>query len=168
MIASASARIFLRRLLLEFGVYRGTSMKWWLARIPNKESRFVGFDTFTGLPEHWRATEPLGAFNANGKIPDITDPRCSFEIGLFQETLGNFVKRNDLSGRLVINLDADLYSSTLFVLTTLAPYLKPRDIISSTSFPVHWTNTELSRNTPAPFALNMKCWVRCTVTLGFP
>jgi O-methyltransferase len=116
-------------LYLEFGVYRGASLKWWLTRMSNPEARFVGFDTFTGLPEHWRATESLGAFNANGNLPDITDSRCSFEIGLFQETLGRFIKRNDLSGRLVVNLDADMYTSTLFVLASLAPHLKSADLI---------------------------------------
>jgi len=114
---------------LEFGVYRGDSLRWWLSRIFHADSRFVGFDTFTGLPERWRRSEPLGAFNADGKLPDIKDPRCSFEVGLFQNTLPAFIKRNDLSGRLVIQLDADLYSATLFVLTRLAPHLKPGDIL---------------------------------------
>ena len=114
---------------LEFGVYRGDSLRLWLEGISHPESRFVGFDTFTGLPERWRPTEPAGHFNANGAIPDIKDPRCSFEVGLFQDTLSAFVARTDLSGRLVINLDADMFTSTLFVLTTLAPYLKSGDLI---------------------------------------
>jgi O-methyltransferase len=118
-----------RILYLEFGVYRGASLKWWLTRVSNAEARFVGFDTFTGLPEHWRATEPVGAFNANGNLPDIADSRCSFEVGLFQETLGRFIKRSDLSGQVVVNLDADMYTSTLFVLTSLAPHLKSGDLI---------------------------------------
>jgi hypothetical protein len=42
----------------EFGVFRGESLFAWLNRIPHPDSRFVGFDTFTGLPERWRATEP--------------------------------------------------------------------------------------------------------------
>jgi O-methyltransferase len=114
---------------LEFGVYRGDSLRLWLAGISHPDSRFVGFDTFTGLPERWRPTEPAGHFNANGAIPDIKDPRCSFEVGLFQDSLPAFVTRTDLSGRLVINLDADMFTSTLFVLTTLAPYLKSGDLI---------------------------------------
>jgi len=114
---------------LEFGVYRGASLQWWLARISHPESRFVGFDTFTGLPERWRPTEPAGWFDAKGNLPDIQDSRCSFEVGLFQDTLGRFIDHTDLSGRLVINMDADMFTSTLFVLTTLAPHLKPGDII---------------------------------------
>jgi hypothetical protein len=114
---------------LEFGVYRGDSLRSWLSAILNPDSRFVGFDTFTGLPERWRPTEPAGHFNANGVIPDVTDPRCGFEVGLFQDTLPAFVTRTNLTGRLVINLDADMFTSTLFVLTTLAPYLKSGDLI---------------------------------------
>jgi O-methyltransferase len=116
-------------LYLEFGVYRGDSLRSWLAGISHPDSRFVGFDTFTGLPERWRPTEPAGHFNANGTTPDIKDPRCSFEVGLFQDTLPAFVDRTDLTGRLVINLDADMFTSTLFVLTTLAPYLKSGDLV---------------------------------------
>jgi O-methyltransferase len=114
---------------LEFGVYRGDSLRLWLAEISHPDSRFVGFDTFTGLPERWRPTEPAGHFNANGVVPDIKDPRCSFEVGLFQDTLPTFVGRTDLSGRLVVNLDADMFTSTVFALATLAPHLKPGSLI---------------------------------------
>jgi hypothetical protein len=114
---------------LEFGVYQGASLRIWLDLIGHPQARFIGFDTFTGLPERWRPTEPAGHFNANGAIPDIKDPRCAFEIGLFQDTLPRFVQQHDLSCRLILNLDADMFTSTLFVLTTLAPHLKPGDIL---------------------------------------
>lgn len=114
---------------LEFGVYHGESLKFWLHNIISPASKFTGFDTFTGLPERWRPTEPAGHFNADGCVPNVNDDRCSFEVGLFQDTLPKFVARADLSSRLVINLDADMYTSTLFVLTTLAPYLKRGDLI---------------------------------------
>lgn len=114
---------------LEFGVYRGDSMKLWLDGITRPESRFVGFDTFTGLPERWRPTEPAGHFNANGAIPNINDPRCRFEVGLFQQTLPGFVARSNFSDRVVMNLDADMFTSTLFVLVTMASRLKPGDLI---------------------------------------
>jgi len=114
---------------LEFGVYRGESIAWWLNRLPHPDSRFVGFDTFTGLPERWRRSEGLGHFNANGKVPDIKDPRCRFVVGLFQDTLSTFIEQNDLSGRLILQMDADMYTSTLYVLTRLAPHLKSGDIL---------------------------------------
>jgi len=114
---------------LEFGVYRGDSLAWWINRITDPDSRFVGFDTFTGLPEFWRPTEPVGHFSTGGMVPNITDPRCSFEVGVFQETLPHFIGAKDLSGRLVVHLDADMFTSTLFVLTTLARVLKTGDVL---------------------------------------
>jgi O-methyltransferase len=104
-------------------------MRQWVSKISNCESLFVGFDTFTGLPEHWRSTEPAGHFNAKGLLPEISDQRCSFEVGLFQDTLPGFIRRADLSRRKVINLDADMFSSTLFVLVSLGPFLKPGDLL---------------------------------------
>ena len=118
----------------EFGVFRGDSLFSWLKNISNPESRFVGFDTFTGLPERWRATEPEGAFNVYGRLPETNDPRCTFETGLFQDTLLPVVSAHDFSRRLVVHLDADLYSSTLFVLTTLGRHFKPGDIIFFDNF----------------------------------
>ena len=118
----------------EFGVFRGESLFGWLNIISHPDSRFVGFDTFTGLPERWRATEVEGAFNVYGRIPETNDPRCNFEVGLFQDTLLPFASRHDFSRRLVIHLDADLYSSTLFVLTTLARYFKHGDVIFFDNF----------------------------------
>ena len=120
--------------LWEFGVFRGESLFWWVEHLHNPNSRFVGFDTFTGLPERWRATEPKGAFNVYGRIPETKDARCSFQAGLFQDTLLPFVNRHDFSRRLVIHLDADLFTSTLFVLTTLARHLKAGDIIFFDNF----------------------------------
>jgi O-methyltransferase len=114
---------------LEFGVYQGASLLWWLENVVHPQSRFVGFDTFTGLPERWRATEPQAHFSTDGRVPPIEDPRCHFEVGIFQETLSNFIGGHDLSGRIVVNLDADLFTSTLFVLTTLSQVLKSGDII---------------------------------------
>jgi O-methyltransferase len=118
----------------EFGVFRGESLFWWLRNISHPASRFVGFDTFTGLPERWRTTEPAGAFNTYGRLPQTDDSRCGFQVGLFQDTLLPFARHHDFTRRLVIHLDADLFTSTLFVLTTLAPYFKAGDIIFFDNF----------------------------------
>lgn len=113
---------------LEFGVFRGTSFKWWLNANRHTQSKFYGFDTFAGLPEDW-GTYKKGDMTA--VIPDIQDPRHLFVKGLFQDTLLDFVDTGRLNSgkRKVIHMDADLFSSTLFVLTSLYRYIKDGDII---------------------------------------
>lgn len=113
---------------LEFGVFHGDSLRWWLAHNNDPASRFIGFDTFTGLPESWVGLPP-GTFSAGGKLPELNDSRASLEVGLFQETLSDFLQRYPLDRRTVIHLDADLYSATLYVLSTMVPYFKPGDVI---------------------------------------
>ncbi len=114
---------------LEFGVHKGESIRWWTKFNTHKDSLFWGFDSFEGLPEFWNPSAEKGKFSTGGKTPDIADPRCSFKVGWFNNTLLRFLNETDLPHRRVIHLDADLYSSTLFVLTTLAPRLKPGDIL---------------------------------------
>jgi O-methyltransferase len=118
---------------LEFGVSKGHSFKWWVEQCVNEQNHFYGFDTFEGLPESWGAFSK-GDMDAN--IPDISDPRSEFIKGLFQHTLPDFLSRHDLKRRKVIHMDADLFSSTLFVLTTLAPVLKKDDILIFDEFNV--------------------------------
>ena len=116
-------------LYLEFGVFKGASIKWWANANNNSSSEFFGFDTFEGLPESWGVYEK-GAFNA--LIPDISDQRVHFVKGLFQDTLLSFLQnRGSVASdkRLVLHMDPDLFSSTLFVLTTIRPLLKKNDII---------------------------------------
>jgi O-methyltransferase len=114
---------------LEFGVASGASILWWANRCKNPEHRFVGFDSFMGLPEDWE-TAPQGRFSTAGKPPETQDNRCSFEVGLFQDTLPPFVKRFDRgSSRLIVHLDADLYSSTLYAMASLAPFFASGDLL---------------------------------------
>jgi macrocin-O-methyltransferase TylF-like protien len=110
-------------LYLEFGVFDGYSIKLFAEQLSHPDSRFVGFDTFTGLPEGWGGLE-AGTFDLSGQTPVLDDPRVSFRAGLFQDTLPQFLQTISKRDRqLVIHCDADLYSSTLFVLTTLAPLI---------------------------------------------
>lgn len=120
---------------LEFGVAQGESFKWFLSKNTNPASSFHGFDTFTGLPEDFGSYKK-GTFNNRNEIPEIGDARGKFYQGLFQQTLPGFLKEADLSKRKLIMIDADLYSATLFVLTTLAPYLQKNDIIFFDEFAV--------------------------------
>lgn len=105
---------------LEFGVYKGTSIKYWSQINTHDYSRFWGFDTFTGLPQVWDRILDMkdkGNFDTKGQTPNIKDTRVSFVKGLFQETLPDFLEKENISSQLVIHNDADLYSSTLYVLT---------------------------------------------------
>ncbi|MBL7926599.1 MAG: class I SAM-dependent methyltransferase [Bacteroidia bacterium] len=120
---------------LEFGVSQGHSFKWWVANNKNEHSVFCGFDTFEGLPEDWGMFK-AGAMSTHNAIPQIDGNRHKFIKGLFQQTLPDFIKAHDLSGPLVLHLDADLYSSTLYVLTSLAPHLKSGDILIFDEFSV--------------------------------
>lgn len=122
---------------LEFGVASGASFEWWLKKNTNASSRFYGFDTFTGLPEDFGQYKK-GYFNS-GSIPVIIDSRGKFYQGLFQQTLPGFLKEFDSSKRNVVMMDADLYTATLYTLTSLAPYLKKGDIILFDEFcvPTH-------------------------------
>lgn len=118
-----------RILYLEFGVATGVSLSWWMSHNTNSGSRFVGFDTFEGLPENWGRL-PAGTFGTGGVLPEMTDARGSLERGLFQQTLPAFLRQLSCpEARNVVHLDADLYSSTLFVLVTLGPLLKQEDIL---------------------------------------
>jgi hypothetical protein len=42
--------------LLEFGVAHGNTVRAFVSRFRSPEARFVGFDSFVGLPEPWQST----------------------------------------------------------------------------------------------------------------
>ncbi len=120
---------------LEFGVCTGESFKWWLENAKESENKYWGFDTFEGLPENW------GVFkkgDMTAEVPHIEDSRGLFIKGLFQDTLPEFIKEQHFNNnkRNIIHLDADLFSSTLYALTSLAPYLKKGDILFFDEFNV--------------------------------
>ena len=123
---------------LEFGVSKGVSFKWWVEKIKNESSSFFGFDTFTGLPEDWGHFKKGEMSNGNSP-PQINDSRHKFYQGIFQDTLYGFLKTYNVGKKKVIHMDADLYTATLFVLTTISPYLRKGDIILFDEFnvPLH-------------------------------
>ena len=120
---------------LEFGVASGQSFRWFLKKNTNPESRFYGFDTFTGLPEDFGDFKK-GTFNTANKPPEINDTRGKFYQGLFQQTVPGFLSALNNNKRNIIMIDADLYSATLYILTSLAPFLKKDDIIFFDEFAV--------------------------------
>ena len=120
---------------LEFGVAGGESFRWFMAQNKHPDSRFHGFDTFTGLPEDFGSYKK-GTFNTSNQLPIISDDRGRFYQGLFQQTLPGFLKQFTGKQRKLIMIDADLYTATLYVLTSLHPFLEKGDLIFFDEFAV--------------------------------
>jgi hypothetical protein len=110
-------------LYLEFGVYRGASLREWSRLLAHPGSVLHGFDSFEGLPESWRQHAGKGCFSTRGQLPQIEDPRVRFFPGWFEQVLPSYQPPpHDV---LILNLDADLYSSTLCVLRSLRRWIQP-------------------------------------------
>lgn len=110
-------------LILEFGVASGASLRMIAnAAAPRK---VWGFDWWQGLPEDWKEN-PRGSYACD--IPTDLPANVELVPGLFQDTLPDWLASHPGSCGFV-NMDADLYSSTSFVLEQLAPRIVPGTII---------------------------------------
>jgi O-methyltransferase len=118
---------------LEFGVYEGDSIRYWLELNNNSSSRFWGFDTFSGLPEAWKdgdeMVRPDGAFDTSGRVPAVSDNRVEFIKGLFQDTVTGFLASFNARKNIIIHNDSDLYSSSLYLLTKCDGLVRPGTVI---------------------------------------
>ena len=101
-------------LVLEFGVRFATSIRQ-IAKMVNQPVH--GFDSFEGLPEVWHH-EPKGSYTTKGVVPIVPD-NVSLQVGWFEDTLPKFLEANAGPVRL-INIDCDIYSSTVTILENLA------------------------------------------------
>ena len=105
-------------LWMEFGVYTGNTINY-ISQFTNE--KVYGFDSFEGLPEKWRDGFDKGKFSVNGNLP-IVNNNVILIKGWFDETLTEFMTMTNKKVSF-IHLDADLYSSTKFVLNTLKNYI---------------------------------------------
>ncbi|QXG74589.1 class I SAM-dependent methyltransferase [Modestobacter sp. L9-4] len=110
-------------LYLEFGVASGATLRVITEHAP--AGSVHGFDSFEGLPEHWRSGFTVGAFAAE-QLPDV--PGAELVVGLFDQTLPGFLATHD-EPVAFLHLDADLYSSTVTVLTALAPRMRAGTVL---------------------------------------
>jgi len=61
---------------------------------------------------------PVGGYSTKGKIPEFYDKRVKIYAGWFQDTLPKLKSDFDATDSvIIINFDADLYSSTLLALS---------------------------------------------------
>lgn len=100
-------------LVLEFGVATGTTLQI----IAEERSRGVyGFDSFAGLPEHWRLGYDAGEF---AEQPPRVEG-AQLVVGMFEDTLAGFLAEHP-GAVAFVHVDCDLYSSTVTVLEQLSP-----------------------------------------------
>jgi tetratricopeptide (TPR) repeat protein len=136
-----------KRPFYEYGVWMGDSFKY----IMKSFDEGFGFDTFEGLPEQWGPV-PKGTYSSFGAIPTV--PGAHFIIGRFEETLPEFFKVARAKASL-INLDADLYSSTLCALLNSQPIIDSKTVLIFDEFIVNenWEKDEYK-------ALNEFCEIK--------
>jgi hypothetical protein len=117
-------------LCLEFGVGFGGTLKKIAKRRP-----VHGFDSFKGLPEHWRSGLPKGTFSRAGMVADDLSAISGVTLhrGLFDESIPVFERQyGDVlsqEGIAFVHVDSDLYSSACTVLEFVGKYLKNRSVI---------------------------------------
>jgi len=108
----------------EFGTYNGYSAN----RISKCCHHLYGFDSWQGLPESWTSDGKIskggirfidkGHF-ALDELPKVAN-NCTLVKGLFEHSLENFLDRHPELDVGFIHIDCDIYSSTIYVLNTLA------------------------------------------------
>ena len=104
-------------------------MRIWSRILTDPASKLDGFDSFEGLPEVWRMAADEKTFDVEGAIPKIDDGRIDFHKGWFEDTLPGFLKSFHPLPQLILHLDADLYSSTKYVMGLMEPYIIPGTIL---------------------------------------
>jgi predicted O-methyltransferase YrrM len=124
LIDLALSRVQISGSYLEFGVYRGASLRYMAARLPQQEIH--GFDSFEGLPEDWlhnaRAT-----FSTGGQLPKVPN-NVKLWKGYFEDTLPGWVAQ--FSGPVAFaHIDCDLGSSTATIFHHLAPLVRPGTVL---------------------------------------
>lgn len=123
-LRAALARAPRNGLFLEFGVASGSTLRIIAEQAP--AGSVHGFDSFDGLPEHWRSGYTAGTFAVEG-LPEV--PGAELVVGLFDQTLPGFLEEHP-EPVAFLHLDADLYSSTRTVLQALAPRLRAGTVIA--------------------------------------
>jgi hypothetical protein len=116
-------------LILEFGVWQGSSIRKIAAKHPTR--KIYGFDSFEGLPERWERDDMNfhpGFFSTNGRLPPV-QPNVTLVKGWFCDTLPSFVNEHRGAKIALLHIDCDLYSSTRDVFTALKDMIQDGTVI---------------------------------------
>ena len=114
-------------LACEFGVFRGESINFIAAIIPNRTVH--GFDSFEGNPEDskdfgdWKK----GSFDLGGNLPKVRK-NVTLHKGWFDKSIPGFAAEHR-EPMAFMHMDADLYSSTKTVFDLLHDRIGPGTVI---------------------------------------
>jgi hypothetical protein len=123
---------------LEFGVYVGTTLAWQAEQIKMRytKSSLIGFDSWRGLPPETENIWIPERHKAGGyastkdvvmsKLSQIgmhNDSRVSFVDGFYSESLTTELQKT-IGPVIFINVDVDIYSSTIELLNFIKPLLQ--------------------------------------------
>lgn len=97
-------------LMMEFGVYKGHSLRV-LAK--NTKNKIYGFDSFNGLPEDWQGKFEKGSLACD--IPQNLPDNVELVVGYFEDTLEKFLETHT-DPITFVHIDCDLYSATKYIL----------------------------------------------------
>ncbi len=123
---------------LEFGVFTGNSASAFMAHMPRKSKLYM-FDCWRGLPEDWtygpdkKIHTHAKNFDLDGKPPvkrfEKYGDRAVFVNGLFEDTLPKWKESHSDTKVSFIHLDADIYSSTKYVLDNIDDMITSRTLV---------------------------------------
>lgn len=113
----------LEGLYLEFGVHNGGTIRIIAA---STTCKVYGFDSFKGLPEKWEDLHGKGHFAC--ETPEVPE-NVELVIGLFQDTLPDFVQQHKNEKVAFVHIDCDLYSSTKCIFDNLKHMFQDGSII---------------------------------------
>src|SRR3989344_3581695 len=131
---------------LEFGVYTGGTFAWQAERVrkDHQSSHLVGFDSWQGLPSEtegeWAPERHSKGRYASTKDVVLArlssvgmkdDSRVELIDGFFNESLTAELQKKlkERSDLIFINIDVDIYSSTIELLDFVKPLLRPGVIL---------------------------------------
>jgi hypothetical protein len=120
-IEEAKRRFPARKLVMEFGVYKGGMINHQARKFP--ELKFVGFDSFEGLQGQWSGMAPEKTFDLGGKLPRVRS-NVTLMKGWFAESAPRWKTENPGSDvPLLVHVDCDTYAATVDVLEFCADYI---------------------------------------------
>jgi len=125
LLGFALGQCTLDGLIMEFGVYRGASLRAIARHVPQEVH---GFDSFEGLPQDWTYLQKRGRFSLQGQVPQFEEANIRVHKGWFDQTLPPFLAQYPGPARFIY-IDCDIYASTRTVLESLKPRIVSGTVI---------------------------------------